>query len=59
MYTLPASWRQHLHLQGGSVYIQCQNLFTITKYKGMDPENQNASSLPPLRILTAGIRIEL
>lgn len=41
------------------VYFQAQNLFTITSYLGMDPENQNGSSLPPLRVLTAGFKLNL
>jgi len=44
-------------LQQLRVYIQGQNLLTITKFKGMDPENQSGVSLPPLRMLTAGIRV--
>jgi TonB-linked SusC/RagA family outer membrane protein len=41
------------------VYLQAQNLFTITNYLGMDPENQNGTSLPPLRVLTAGFKLNL
>jgi len=38
------------------VYVQCQNLLTITKYPGLDPETQ-VYTLPPLRTITAGIQI--
>lgn len=37
------------------VYLRAQNLFTITKYKGADPENQNMYRMPPLRTITTGI----
>jgi hypothetical protein len=39
------------------VYIQAQNLFTITRYKGIDPETQNLLALPPLRTIVAGLQI--
>jgi hypothetical protein len=39
------------------IYVQAQNLFTITNYIGVDPETQNTSTLPPLRMITAGIDI--
>ena len=43
----------------GRVYLQGQNLLTITNYEGLDPENQTPQQLPPLRILTLGIQITL
>ncbi len=43
-------------MQNLRIYAQGQNLFTITKYKGLDPEN-SSSALPPLRMLTVGIEI--
>jgi hypothetical protein len=39
------------------LYIQGQNLLTITKYVGADPENQNLFVLPPLRTIVAGLDI--
>lgn len=41
------------------IYVQAQNLFSITKYKGSDPEIQNIYVLPPLRTIVAGININL
>jgi TonB-linked SusC/RagA family outer membrane protein len=38
------------------LYLQCQNLFTITNYKGLDPEVLGTNSLPPLRVVTFGIK---
>ena len=37
-YTLPAGLLNRLHVDRLRVYIQAANLFTITKYKGIDPE---------------------
>lgn len=39
-----------------SIFIRCQNLFTLTNYQGNDPEVTNMSTLPPLRTLTAGLQ---
>lgn len=46
-----------LHLQHGRLYVQGQNLFTITHYQGWDPEpTLDQVTLPPLRTMTAGIQ---
>lgn len=37
-YTLPKKWISPLHLENLKVYCNIQNLFTITKYDGFDPE---------------------
>jgi TonB-linked SusC/RagA family outer membrane protein len=56
-YTLPAAWSKKARIQNCRIYVQGQNLLTITKFKGMDPENQSVYALPPLRILTGGMQI--
>jgi TonB-linked SusC/RagA family outer membrane protein len=38
------------------LYVQGQNLLTFTSYSGPDPEVQAVNSLPPLRIITTGIK---
>ncbi len=58
-YHLPEKVQRGLHLKAGSVFVRGQNLFTITNYLGLDPENQSTSHLPPLRVLTGGISITL
>jgi TonB-dependent starch-binding outer membrane protein SusC len=40
------------------LYIQAQNLFTITNYYGLDPESMS-NSLPALRTFTGGLQITL
>ncbi|MGS2762144.1 SusC/RagA family TonB-linked outer membrane protein [Sinomicrobium sp. M5D2P9] len=40
-----------------TIYLRGQNLLTFTGYKGLDPETRSSSVLPPLRILTLGIRL--
>lgn len=39
------------------LYLQGQNLFTITNYTGIDPESQSIHALPPLRVITMGIKL--
>jgi len=57
-YTIPAKARSFTHFGDCRVYIQGQNLLTITNhYKGLDPETQNVFSLPVLRVITAGLQI--
>lgn len=47
------------HISALTVYLKGQNLLTISKYKGLDPENMSASALGPLRVYTGGINITL
>jgi len=58
-FQLPGKWRQKVNLQDCRVSVQGQNLLTITKFKGIDPETQSINSLPPLRILTVGLKVGL
>ena len=37
-YTLPARWMKQLHIQNARIYFSCENLATLTKYTGFDPE---------------------
>ncbi|WP_241244367.1 SusC/RagA family TonB-linked outer membrane protein [Flagellimonas marinaquae] len=40
-----------------NVYLQGQNLWTLTNYYGPDPEQPSSTRLPPLRQLTLGLQI--
>jgi TonB-dependent starch-binding outer membrane protein SusC len=55
-YQLPATMIQKIKLEQLRLYANGQNLFTITRYQGLDPETQSISSLPPLRVITVGIQ---
>lgn len=55
-YNLPSKWQHSMHLQNSRLYFQAQNLFTITSFRGLDPETQGLS-LPPLRMITGGIQV--
>ncbi|MET0298955.1 MAG: hypothetical protein ABW036_04310, partial [Flavitalea sp.] len=67
-YTFPSSVTQKLKLNTLRAYVQLTNLFTITKYSGLDPEvssqsaNQNTAgydwaTVPQPRTIQAGINI--
>jgi hypothetical protein len=58
-WDLPMQWYRSAHLKNLRIYIQAQNLFTITRFKGVDPESQNSGSLPPLRVITGGLQMGL
>jgi TonB-linked SusC/RagA family outer membrane protein len=55
-YSIENKLLQKIKMQQIKVYANAQNLFTITKYKGLDPETLSISSLPPLRMITIGIQ---
>lgn len=58
-WQLPVSLLQKFHVQRASAYIHGQNLLTLTRFSGLDPESGGTTSLPPLRVLTFGIQIIL
>jgi TonB-linked SusC/RagA family outer membrane protein len=37
-YTLPTDWMNRINVKSLRLYVQAANLFTITKYSGLDPE---------------------
>lgn len=56
-WAMPDNLTKKMHLQNASLYLQGQNVLTITKYQGLDPETQSLSVVPPLKVLTLGIKI--
>lgn len=59
-YQFPTNIVEKLKLQNARIYIQGQNLFTITDYIGFDPEVSIRGingSLPLLRTITTGIQL--
>jgi TonB-dependent starch-binding outer membrane protein SusC len=57
-YSLPKTLIQRIRLKDCRIYLHGQNLLTITKYLGLDPETQ-ANVLPPLRVWAAGIQVDM
>jgi len=54
-YSLPPDYLKKVGLQGCSVYFNTNNLFVLTRYKGLDPETQNFGNLPPTKTIVGGI----
>lgn len=68
-YTLPAMWAKTIKLNTLKIYVSGQNLYTFTKYPGLDPEvgsfNQNPTIMnvdlgryPVPRTITLGINAQ-
>jgi len=56
-YNFNAGFLQKIHVRDCAVYLQGQNLLTISPYGGLDPENLDAGTIPPMRTFTAGLNI--
>jgi len=56
-WQMPDKWIQKMHLQGGRFYANAQNVATLTRYRGIDPES-GATGMPPLRMITVGAQFE-
>lgn len=56
-YDLPVIKLGKLKISLARIFLHCQNVFTITKYTGSDPETQNINALPPMRTITGGIQL--
>jgi TonB-dependent starch-binding outer membrane protein SusC len=55
----PEKLIQRFRLTAIRVFLQGQNVLTFTKYKGLDPESGSSFFLPPLRMLTAGVKVSI
>ena len=44
-YRLPSNFLKKLSIENFRIYLQSANLFTITKYKGLDPELQSITDV--------------
>ena len=61
-YNFDETLLRKVKLRHARIYIQGQNLFTITSFKGLDPESSRggaATSLPPLRMISIGLQVTL
>jgi len=58
-YRLSDSFTRRLKIQACKIYIEGQNLFIISNYKGIDPEVQQFGGMPLSRVITGGISLNL
>ena len=58
-YNFPDNWLRALRLENARILFSCENVATITGYKGLDPEvgidGIDYSSFPPSRIFNVGL----
>lgn len=57
-YMLPEVVIRKLRINRCRLYMEAQNLLTITNYKGPDPETREFYTLPPLRAVAGGIQLD-
>lgn len=57
-FTVPGQWLSKAKIEGCRVYVNAQNLLTITPFKSLDPET-GWLMLPQLRTITAGVLVNL
>jgi len=60
--SLSEKWVHKFKVQDLKIFLQAQNVLTITSFKGLDPEVINSSSpsaMPPLRVIIFGFKISL
>ncbi len=58
-WDLPAAYAEKMHMQSARIFFQAQNLLTISHYQGLDPESQSLTTIPALRVITAGFKLTL
>lgn len=56
-YTFPEKWMQKLYVQNLRIYATGENLLTITKFKGLDPEMGAGNGYFPIRQFAFGINV--
>ncbi|MBW8683038.1 SusC/RagA family TonB-linked outer membrane protein [Chitinophaga rhizophila] len=56
-YTISEKLMRKFNISRTRIFIQGQNLWTYTKYIGLDPETQATGSIPPLRMVNAGFQL--
>jgi TonB-linked SusC/RagA family outer membrane protein len=56
-YTFPSQVFKDVVGSSLRLYLLGQNILTISKYRGSDPETQNLYRLPPLKTFTAGVQL--
>jgi len=59
-YSLPQKLTKVVKLKEGKIFLQGQNLLTLTSYQGLDPDLPNSTSgFRNLRTISAGLQINL
>ncbi|RFM29217.1 SusC/RagA family TonB-linked outer membrane protein [Chitinophaga silvisoli] len=56
---IPQTWCSKGKIQYAKLYVNAQNLITITNFVGADPETGYAGVLPPLKTIIFGVQLGL
>ena len=56
-YTLPQKWTRKALMQNVRFYFTVENLCTITKFTGLDPEMMSGDGYAPMRDFTFGLNV--
>ncbi|MGN6417500.1 MAG: hypothetical protein ACTHMC_08415, partial [Pseudobacter sp.] len=59
LWSLTENQYRKLGLKGGAISITTQNIFVITKYRGLDPDIQSINTLPPSKDIVLNISLTL
>ncbi|MBE6250334.1 MAG: TonB-dependent receptor [Bacteroidales bacterium] len=61
-YTFPSEWMKRIHLQSARILLSCENVVTLTRYSGFDPEvginGIDNSRYPIPRTYSIGLNIQ-
>lgn len=58
-YQLPQVLCRRFGIDNLRVYVQGQNLLTLTSFSGLDPERSGSLGLPSIRMITSGIQFTI
>ena len=56
-YSLPKKWMDSIHSEGIRFYVNAENILTLTKYPGQDPEIGTSVGYPLMRSVSAGFQL--
>lgn len=56
-YTIPQKWTQYAKINKFRIYVSAENIFTITKFPGMDPEAGTTIGYPLMRSVSLGAQV--
>lgn len=56
-YTLPKHWVRKIYMQNARLYVSGENLLTITKFAGIDPEMMSGVGYAPMRQYAFGVNV--
>jgi TonB-dependent starch-binding outer membrane protein SusC len=59
-YTLPNRFTNKIGISGLRFYVTSENIFTLTKYRGLDPEKTSETDIYPInKSVTFGINLDI